>query len=171
MLLKNEEEILPLDPGASVALIGDFAETPRYQGAGSGMVNCTRLDTLTDALRNSGLLVQGYAAGFNRHGGVNPGLEAQAVALAKMSGSWVSMEMVDGLVMEARVFGVIGLVRTLGTFLVKAWQDGRLARKLQEKERWNGSGNRQLGDRMTAPVVLDKKIYERKRKHEKDFET
>ena len=32
----------------TVALIGDYAETPRYQGAGSSLVNCTKLDTLLE---------------------------------------------------------------------------------------------------------------------------
>lgn len=83
VLLKNEGDLLPLAPDTPVALIGDFAETPRYQGAGSSMVNCTRLDTLADALRSSGLLVRGYATGFDRHGAPDPALQTQAVALAR----------------------------------------------------------------------------------------
>ena len=39
VLLKNEDNILPLQPGTKVAVIGDFAQTPRYQGAGSSLVN------------------------------------------------------------------------------------------------------------------------------------
>ena len=45
VLLENDG-ILPLKADAKVAVIGDFAETPRYQGAGSSMVNPTRLDNL-----------------------------------------------------------------------------------------------------------------------------
>ena len=41
VLLKNENEILPLDEQTKVAVIGDFAKTPRYQGAGSSVVNPT----------------------------------------------------------------------------------------------------------------------------------
>ena len=41
VLLKNEENILPLDKSKKVAIIGDFAFSPRYQGAGSSMVNAT----------------------------------------------------------------------------------------------------------------------------------
>ena len=48
VLLKNEDFILPLKAGAKVAVIGDFAGTPRYQGAGSSMVNPTRLMCLCD---------------------------------------------------------------------------------------------------------------------------
>ena len=39
-LLKNKENILPLKPGTHVALIGDFAFEPRYQGAGSSHGEC-----------------------------------------------------------------------------------------------------------------------------------
>ncbi|MDD6034456.1 MAG: glycoside hydrolase family 3 C-terminal domain-containing protein, partial [Oscillospiraceae bacterium] len=49
-----------------VALIGDFAETPRYQGAGSSLVNPTRLDNLRNALTAAGVCVTGYAKGFSR---------------------------------------------------------------------------------------------------------
>ena len=53
MLLKNEGGILPLalETGQTLAVIGEFAERPRYQGAGSSQVNPTRVDTLLDGLR------------------------------------------------------------------------------------------------------------------------
>ncbi len=53
VLLRNEGGILPLDPrsGGTVAVIGEFARTPRFQGAGSSQVNPTRVDTALDALR------------------------------------------------------------------------------------------------------------------------
>ena len=53
VLLKNDGGVLPLMPaeGASVAVIGEFARTPRYQGAGSSQVNPTRLDLPMDELR------------------------------------------------------------------------------------------------------------------------
>ncbi|PAK28030.1 glycosyl hydrolase [Streptomyces sp. alain-838] len=52
VLLKNEGGVLPLDPGATmkVAVIGEFARTPRYQGAGSSKVNPTRVDNALEAL-------------------------------------------------------------------------------------------------------------------------
>ena len=43
--------LLPLAPAGRIALIGAFAEDPRYQGAGSSLVHPTRLDTALDALR------------------------------------------------------------------------------------------------------------------------
>ncbi len=39
VLLKNQGNILPLDPSDSIAVIGEMAKTPRYQGAGSSHVN------------------------------------------------------------------------------------------------------------------------------------
>jgi beta-glucosidase len=50
VLLKNEG-LLPLAPTASIAVIGEFARTPRYQGAGSSQVTPTRLDVLLEELR------------------------------------------------------------------------------------------------------------------------
>ena len=55
VLLKNEGGILPLDPeqGGAIAVIGEFARTPRYQGAGSSQVNPTQLDTALEALQTA----------------------------------------------------------------------------------------------------------------------
>lgn len=50
VLLKDAESLLPLDRATSVALIGPFADAPRYQGAGSSLVTPIRLDTLRAAL-------------------------------------------------------------------------------------------------------------------------
>jgi beta-glucosidase len=51
VLLKNERELLPLPSDASrIAVIGELARTPRYQGAGSSRVNPTRLDSPLDEL-------------------------------------------------------------------------------------------------------------------------
>lgn len=49
VLLKNEDNILPLDAGG-IALIGEMARTMRYQGAGSSHINPTQLTTLCDAM-------------------------------------------------------------------------------------------------------------------------
>ena len=38
-LLKNEDSVLPLKPGQKVAVIGEMAKKPRYQGAGSSVIN------------------------------------------------------------------------------------------------------------------------------------
>ena len=83
VLLKNDGSILPLAAGARVAVIGDFAETPRYQGAGSSAVNSIKVDTLLDCLAQSGLQCAGFAAGFDRQGRPDADKKAQAVALAQ----------------------------------------------------------------------------------------
>ncbi len=83
VLLKNEENILPLVPGTRVAVIGDFAETPRYQGAGSSVVNPTMLDTIKGCFAQSGLEAAGFARGYQRHGEPDEALKAEAVELAQ----------------------------------------------------------------------------------------
>ncbi|MEY2654300.1 MAG: hypothetical protein RLZZ524_1328, partial [Pseudomonadota bacterium] len=50
VLLKNEGAVLPLADAARVAVIGDFAKAPRYQGAGSSQVNPTRVSCAHDEL-------------------------------------------------------------------------------------------------------------------------
>ena len=65
IVLLDNDGILPLSEGESVAIIGDFAKAPRYQGAGSSQVNPTRLDNLYDSLTPM-LKITGYAQGFDR---------------------------------------------------------------------------------------------------------
>ena len=83
VLLKNETGLLPLAKGEKVAVIGDFAETPRYQGAGSSAVNSIKVDSFLDCLAESGLNSVGYAKGFDRQGKPDEALKAEAVLLAK----------------------------------------------------------------------------------------
>ena len=85
VLLKNEGGILPLKHGKKVALIGDFALTPRYQGAGSSMVNPTRVDSLKDAMESAELDMVGYCAGYERSGKPNKAYLDEAVSQAKMA--------------------------------------------------------------------------------------
>lgn len=85
VLLKNDDKVLPLAAGIKVALIGDFAEKPRYQGAGSSMVNPTHVDTMKECIAASGLECVGYAQGYTRDGVENPQLIEEAVALAKQA--------------------------------------------------------------------------------------
>jgi beta-glucosidase len=86
VLLKNEGNILPLAAGTEVLVMGDFAETPRYQGAGSSGVNPFKVDSPLECLKTSGLNVTGYAQGFRRHGGDDHALIAFAVELARQGG-------------------------------------------------------------------------------------
>ena len=82
VLLKNESSLLPLAAGSKVAVIGDFAKNPRYQGAGSSMVNSTQVDVLLDKLIDSELNVIGYQQGFDRHGKPDAALQKSACELA-----------------------------------------------------------------------------------------
>ena len=61
VLLRNEGALLPLKKGEKIAVLGDFAKTPRYQGAGSSAVNSIQVDSFLDCLTESGLANVGYA--------------------------------------------------------------------------------------------------------------
>ena len=82
VLMKNEGGILPLAPATRVAIIGDMAATPRYQGSGSSQVNPTELETTLGVIADHPLEVVGYAQGYERLGSPNETLKAEAVALA-----------------------------------------------------------------------------------------
>ncbi|WP_137843119.1 glycoside hydrolase family 3 C-terminal domain-containing protein [Microbacterium sp. 2FI] len=83
VLLANRAGTLPLGPGAGrIAVIGDFAETPRFQGAGSSLVNPTRVDSALDALQAAGLDIVGYEPGFARRDAASTRLRRRALALA-----------------------------------------------------------------------------------------
>ena len=68
VLLKNAGNVLPLQPasGSTVAVIGEFARTPRFQGAGSSQVNPTLIDVPLDELQSAlaGQAEVRFAAGF-----------------------------------------------------------------------------------------------------------
>lgn len=83
VLLKNEGRILPLKSGCRVAVIGDFAFVPRYQGAGSSVVNPTALDTFETAIGDYDLENVGFAKGYQRNGTVDEVLKKEALALAE----------------------------------------------------------------------------------------
>lgn len=76
----NHQPLLPLAPQTTVALIGDFAAHPRYQGAGSSEVNPTQISSLLEAIQNSPLRCIGYEQGFLRHEGIVPGDKYSAIA-------------------------------------------------------------------------------------------
>lgn len=82
-LLKNEENILPLKSGQKVAVIGELAKSPRFQGAGSSVINATKLDNAYDCLVSLGVDVT-YAQGYEKGKDVvNDQLVSEAVAAAK----------------------------------------------------------------------------------------
>ena len=78
VLLRNHDGVLPLRRDAKLAVVGAFAEKPRYQGAGSSMINPTRLDDALTAIRAAATGDVAYAAGFS----VAPGAtDAEQAAL------------------------------------------------------------------------------------------
>ena len=66
VLLKNEGGLLPLKPGMKLAVIGEMAKFPRYQGAGSSQINAKNIDNAYDALLAAGAEVV-YCAGYDRN--------------------------------------------------------------------------------------------------------
>ncbi|MEA4854062.1 MAG: glycoside hydrolase family 3 C-terminal domain-containing protein [Christensenella sp.] len=64
VLLKNENNILPLKPGIKVALLGEFAEQPRYQGAGSSMIAPAHLETAIEEFPKYGISME-YSKGYS----------------------------------------------------------------------------------------------------------
>ena len=83
VLLKNDGGILPLQGGTQVAVIGEFAKKARYQGAGSSVVNCTKLDHTMDVIGGFNLNVVGFEPGYPRHGAANAEMQQKAVELAQ----------------------------------------------------------------------------------------
>ena len=82
VLLKNDG-VLPISKSQKIAIIGDFAKVPRYQGAGSSMVNPYKLDSTLDVVDEVQMNYIGFADGFDRCGKTNPNKLSEAVALAE----------------------------------------------------------------------------------------
>ncbi|MBJ7450803.1 MAG: glycoside hydrolase family 3 C-terminal domain-containing protein, partial [Blastococcus sp.] len=91
VLLQNEGDLLPLAPGASLAVVGEFARTPRYQGGGSSRVNATRVDVPLEEIRAlAGTGAVTFAPGFALDGsGDAASLRAEAVAASGAADSAV----------------------------------------------------------------------------------
>ena len=86
VLLKNDNNILPLKKGTRVAIIGDFAKTPRYQGAGSSLVNPTvKPENILEELEKSELDVVAYEQGYIRNRKADNRLIKNAVEVAKLA--------------------------------------------------------------------------------------
>jgi beta-glucosidase len=89
VLLKNENDALPLPERGStrIALIGEFARTPRFQGSGSSRVPATKVESALDAL--TGILGSriAFAPGFTFDEGADAdeALLAEARSLAGAS--------------------------------------------------------------------------------------
>ena len=89
VLLKNDTDILPLSADKPLAVIGAFAENPRYQGGGSSHINPTRLTRALYEIRkvSPGMT---YAPGFSLHcDQADEVLMAEAIACARAAGTAV----------------------------------------------------------------------------------
>ena len=84
VLLKNDG-VLPLNEGVKVAVIGEFAKVPRYQGAGSSKVNPISLDNALEAFEDMGVDFT-YSKAYDAETGfTSEELIADAVTAAKES--------------------------------------------------------------------------------------
>lgn len=84
MVLMKNNGILPLKKGGKVAVIGELARTPRYQGAGSSHINPTKLDNALEELQKVGYSVE-FAQGYelsNKKAKKNAALAAEAAQVA-----------------------------------------------------------------------------------------
>lgn len=108
VLLKNDGT-LPLKR-QKVALIGDFAKLPRYQGAGSSVVNPTSLESMESGILDYDCEYVGYEQGFHRYGKTKRSLIKRAVKLASKSDTAIlclgldEMSEVEGLDRENIAF-------------------------------------------------------------------
>ena len=86
VLLQNQGGALPLRRDAKLTVVGQFAQKPRYQGAGSSMINPTRLDDALTAIRAASTGEVTYADGFSVAPGASDAEQAtlrdEAVAAA-----------------------------------------------------------------------------------------
>lgn len=82
VLLKNEDEILPLAKKQKVAFIGKYAETPRYQGGGSSHINSWKVESAVEAVKEIAEVT--FAGGFEDDvDEVNEELQNEAVRIAQ----------------------------------------------------------------------------------------
>lgn len=83
VLLKNNDNILPLAKGKKVAVIGSLAKSPRFQGAGSSFIEPTRLDNVLDIYKDEYKFVPKFAPGYRCDSDESDEeLEKEAVELA-----------------------------------------------------------------------------------------
>jgi beta-glucosidase len=82
VLLKNSRDTLPLKKGEKVAFIGPYAKRPRYQGAGSSIVNAFKVDSALNVVADSGIEFIGYKRGYDRYGKKDKKAMRKALVLA-----------------------------------------------------------------------------------------
>ncbi len=64
VLLKNNGNLLPLSKSAKIAVIGEMAKRPRYQGSGSSLINPSKLDNAYDSMKSQKIDFK-YAQGYS----------------------------------------------------------------------------------------------------------
>ncbi|MCO0847362.1 glycosyl hydrolase, partial [Streptococcus suis] len=74
-----------LSSETKIALIGEFAQNPRYQGAGSSLINTIQLDKTVDCIADYPLNVNGYEQGYQRVDKENRVIVDRAVNLANQA--------------------------------------------------------------------------------------
>ncbi|MFT4043358.1 MAG: glycoside hydrolase family 3 C-terminal domain-containing protein [Gordonia sp. (in: high G+C Gram-positive bacteria)] len=89
VLLRNDDDLLPLSSSATLAVIGALAATPRYQGGGSSHVNATKLDIPLDEIRARATHSVVYAAGY-AIAPVNPTQDAPTSSAEELRANAVS---------------------------------------------------------------------------------
>lgn len=83
VLLKNKDNLLPLNRKQSVAVIGAFAVNPRYQGGGSSHIVPTKLDRPLEAITSLAEEKVSFAQGYSlAEDVVDEALIAEAAELA-----------------------------------------------------------------------------------------
>ena len=82
VLLKNDG-VLPLGKDESVCVIGEFAENSRYQGAGSSVVNPTKLTSFIQAAENGAFKQFTFVTGYDRYGKESKKLKKEALKAAE----------------------------------------------------------------------------------------
>ncbi|MCR5848160.1 MAG: glycoside hydrolase family 3 C-terminal domain-containing protein [Lachnospiraceae bacterium] len=84
VLLKNEGNLLPLNKNMKIAVVGAYAETPRFQGGGSAHINCSKITGFLDACKENGLVDIKFAKGFSPVADdFNENLCEEAISIAK----------------------------------------------------------------------------------------
>lgn len=83
VLLKNEEKILPVAKDKKIAVIGEMARAPRYQGAGSSLINPTKISDAFDGFLKAGYSLN-FAPGYNKKKDeISPMMVADAIKVAE----------------------------------------------------------------------------------------
>ena len=83
VLLKNEDKILPAKKESKIAIIGEFAQKPRYQGNGSSLINAYKIDTAEEYFKENNIEFN-YAKGYDSNSpDIDNTLTEEAVNISK----------------------------------------------------------------------------------------